>query len=126
VNCASRSRTPVEYHRAFPRTPVPGVVLGVMRGPIPGTSATGRLVGHSAGEFMSLAGGLLLPARPDASPTQTGGTRLELGDGFPMLGETVDGVAAAWTSYRTSGALAADQLIPRAVETMRRLGIADV
>jgi hypothetical protein len=75
---------------------------------------------------MTLVGALLLPARPDASPTQIGGTRIELGDGFPMLGETVDGVAAAWTSDRTSGTLAADQLIPRAVETMRRLGIADV
>ncbi len=43
-----------------------------------------------------------------------------------MLGETVDGIAAAWTSYRTVGAFDANQLVPRTVETMRRLEIADL
>jgi hypothetical protein len=117
---------PVEYHRAFPRVPIPSVALAVMRGQIPGSSATGRIVAHSAGEFGAHIGGLLLPARSDAPPTQRGGSRVELDGALPMLGEALDGIAAAWTGYRTSGALAADQLVPRALETMRRLELADV
>ena len=117
---------PVEYHRAFPRAPVPSTALGVMRGQIPGTAATGRVVVHSAGEFGSHIGAVLLPALPNAPATERGGTRIELDDGLPMLGEAIDGVAAAWTGYRASGAIAADQFVARAVETLRRLGIADV
>ncbi len=117
---------PVEYHRAFPRVPVPGTALGVMRGTIPGTSAVGRLAGHSGGAFGTLTGAVLLPARPGAPPTQRGGTTVVLDDGTHMLGEVVDGVAAAWTRDRTRGTLAAEQLVPHAVETLRRLGIAGV
>jgi len=35
-----------EYHRAFPSLPVPGSAFAVMRGPIPGTSLTGRIAFH--------------------------------------------------------------------------------
>lgn len=66
------------------------------------------------------------PSDQFAPATERGGTRIELDDGLPMLGEAVDGVAAAWTGYRASGAIAADEFVPRAVETLRRLGIASV
>jgi hypothetical protein len=36
-----------EYHRAFPSLPVPGTAFAVMRGPIPGTSLTGRVAFYS-------------------------------------------------------------------------------
>jgi hypothetical protein len=37
------------YHRAFPSLPVPGTAFAVMRGPIPGTSLTGRVALHGEG-----------------------------------------------------------------------------
>ena len=116
---------PVNYHRAFPRVPMPGRARIVARGTLPGTSTVGRVVytsqGRRAGKTMR--GGVLLPATADAPDLALGG---EVVEATNMYGETADGIAALWDRGRVSGQLGSADLVRRALATARELGIAAV
>jgi len=82
------------YHAAFPTLPVPGRVIAVMRGRLPGTELVGRLAWHAErSEATDNVGrnAVLLPAAAQAEETPPDGVR---------TGElrlcARDGVFAAW------------------------------
>src|SRR5215211_58864 len=92
------------YHSAFPTLPVPGRVIAVMRGRLPGTELLGRLAWHTERpEATDNVGrnAVLLPAAPEAEATPPGG--LKAGDGGLRLAVR-DGVFAAWARRDTPGA----------------------
>lgn len=118
---------PDEYHRAYPSLPVPGRAVAVMRGTLPGTQASGRLVYHAERSLKAAErarGAVLLPAPPGAQPTPPGGHR------YPdhrLVHENVDGVTVLW-SMTTAGFFREEQegLIERAVALARARGLAQV
>jgi hypothetical protein len=116
---------PDDYHRAFPSLGVPGRAVAVMRGRMPGTQWTGRLVYH-AERALKLSerarGAVLLPASPHAEATPRGGVRVPERQ---LVYELRDGVVVLW-SMRTAGLLREEQddLIARAVEFARERGLA--
>jgi hypothetical protein len=92
------------YHAAFPTLPVPGRVIAVMRGVLPGTDLVGRLAWHAErAEATHNVGrnAVLLPAAPNAEETPPGGVKA--GDGDLRLAVR-DGVFAAWTRRDAPGA----------------------
>ena len=114
------SEDPYEFHRAFPDLPVPGEAYGVMRGVLPGSSLTGRVV---AGVERSMAGPppywdrvldemphgptgsdtVLLPVRPEV-PDAHPDTGMAWGDGGFAVRR---GVLVAWqprTTVQADGA----------------------
>jgi hypothetical protein len=115
---------PVELHRAAPGIPVPGTAEGVLRGPIGGKLATGRLLWTSQGGRTSgsVRGAAWFPARAGAS-TPLGGLLHQPTD---MYAEIVDGSAWCWARLRSLGALETAALATRAVQTMGDLGLADL
>jgi hypothetical protein len=115
---------PVELHRAAPGMPVPGTAEGVLRGPVGGTTATGRLLWTSQGARTSgsVRGAAWFPARAGAT-TPLGG---QLHQPTDMYAEVVDGSAWCWARLRSIGALESAALGPRAVQTMTDLGLADL
>jgi hypothetical protein len=108
------SEDPFEFHRAFPDLPVPGEAYGVMRGTLPGTSITGRVV---AGIDRIVSGPpaywdrvldelphgptgsdtVLIPVRPDA-PDAHPDTGMAWGDGGFAVRR---GVLVAWQPRAT-------------------------
>lgn len=112
----------VEYHRRFPRVPVPGTALGVMRGRLPGTAVLGRLVFHQQGNGTgdAVRGGVLFEAPPHPPPFRLGGTFVEE---TQMYVEVVDGIAAIWNAERTVAGLHSARLAEGAVSTARRVGL---
>jgi len=118
---------PDEYHRAFPSLPVPGRAVAVMRGTLPGTHATGRLVYHAERSLKAAdraRGAVLLPAPPRAQPTPPGGHRHP---DHRLVHENVDGVTVLW-SMTTAGFFREEQegLVERAVALARERGLAQV
>ncbi len=91
------------YHAAFPTLPVPGRVIAVMRGALPGTDLVGRLAWHAErAEATHNVGrnAVLLPAAPQAEETPAWGVKA---DGALRLAVR-DGVFAAWARRDTPGA----------------------
>ncbi len=115
---------PVALHRSQPRCPVPGRAIGVVGGVLPGTVAAGR-VGffvqgrHTGGPYRSA---VMVSARSGAA-TPLGGT---LDDASDVYVEVTDDVVYAWPRARSRGALNAAAAVAAALETFRRLGLADV
>ena len=111
------SEDPYAFHRAFPDLPVPGEAYGVMRGTLPGTSITGRVV---AGIDRIVAGPpaywdrvleelphgptgsdtVLIPVRPDV-PDAHPDDGMEWGDGGFAVRR---GVLVAWQPRATADA----------------------
>jgi hypothetical protein len=92
------------YHAAFPTLPVPGRVIAVMRGRLPGTDLVGRLAWHAERPEATRNVGrnaVLLPAAPGAEETPPGGVRAEVGD---LRLFVRGGVFAAWTRRDAPGA----------------------
>ena len=90
------------YHAAFPTMPVPGRVIAVMRGRLPGTDLVGRLAWHAERPEATHNVGrnaVLLPAAPHAAETPPGGVKA---DGDLHL-SVRDGVFAAWTRRDAPG-----------------------
>lgn len=112
---------PAGYHRAFPKLPLPGAARIVLRGTLPGTGASGRIVytvqGRRAGG--KLRGGVLLPAPAGAAEQPLGGAGVEA---TKMYAEIVDGIVAVWDRGRVAAPDAGD-LVRRAVSTLRELGL---
>jgi hypothetical protein len=116
---------PDDYHRAFPSLGVPGRAVAVMRGRMPGTQWTGRLVYHAERALKRserARGAVLLPASPGAETTPAGGLQLPERQ---LVYELRDGVVVLW-SMRTAGLLREEQddLVARAVEFARERGLA--
>jgi hypothetical protein len=91
------------YHSAFPRLPVPGRVIAVMRGPLPGTDLVGRVAWHAERpEAMHNVGrnAVLLPAAPRAEETPPAGVSVT---GADLRLAVRDGVFAAWTRRDVPG-----------------------
>jgi hypothetical protein len=115
---------PDDYHRAFPSLGVPGRAVAVMRGRMPGTQLTGRLVYHAEralGRSERARGAVLLPASPHAEATPEGGVRVPERQ---LVYELRDDVVVLW-SMRTAGLLREEQddLIARAVGLARERGL---
>jgi hypothetical protein len=92
------------YHAAFPTLPVPGRVIAVMRGRLPGTDFVGRVAWHAErAEATHNVGrnAVLLPAAPDAEDTPRGGVKASDGD---LRLAVRDGVFAAWARRDAPGA----------------------
>jgi hypothetical protein len=92
------------YHAAFPTLPVPGRVIAVMRGQLPGTDLVGRLAWHAERDEATRNVGrnaVLVPAAPRAEETPPRGVKP--GDGDLRL-EVRDGVFAAWARRDVPGA----------------------
>jgi hypothetical protein len=92
------------YHAAFPTLPVPGRVIAVMRGRLPGTDLLGRLAWHAERPEATHNVGrnaVLLPAAPGAEETPPGGVRAADGD---LRLAVRDGVFAAWRRRDAPGA----------------------
>ena len=92
------------YHAAFPTLPVPGRVIAVMRGRLPGTDLVGRLAWHAErAEATHNVGrnAVLLPAAPEAEQTPPEGVKVADGD---LRLFVRDGVFAAWTRRDAPGA----------------------
>jgi hypothetical protein len=90
------------YHSAFPALPVPGRVIAVMRGGLPGTDLAGRLAWHAERPEASQNVGrnaVLLPAPPAAPETSAEGLKA---DGDLRLFRR-DGIFAAWTRRDAPG-----------------------
>lgn len=127
---------PRAFHAAFPGLNVPGEAFGVLRGRLPGTTLTGRLLcgaerrmvlpddfrkvltnpGGSAGSDVAV-----VAVRADAPATPPEG---ELVDGLRVA--VADGVLTAWTSRRSwqADGEALDQLASDVAEVVSRLGLA--
>jgi hypothetical protein len=116
---------PETFHHAFPAQPAPGVARGVVRGVVPGTTTLGRLAWFAEGgrNHGALRGAVLLPAVPDAPATERGGTPIPE---TAMSAEVRDDVAAFWTWHRTEVPLDPGPLVARAMESARRLPIAEL
>ena len=117
------SEDPFEFHRAFSDLPVPGEAYGVMRGTLPGTSLTGRVV---AGVERKIGGPpaywdrildelphgpcgsdtVLVPVRPDA-PDAHPDAGLAWGDGGFAVRR---GVLVAWQPRRDNPQASGPQL----------------
>lgn len=115
---------PDDYHRAFPSLGVPGRAVAVMRGPLPGTGVTGRLVYHAERSLKGserARGAVLLPAAAGAQATPPGGVRVPERQ---LVYEHRDGVTVLW-SLRTAGLFREEQddLVARAVELARERGL---
>jgi hypothetical protein len=92
------------YHAAFPTLPVPGRVIAVMRGRLPGTDLVGRLAWHGERDEAAHNVGrnaVLLPAAQSAEETPPGGVKTAGGD---LRLAVRDGVFAAWTRRDAPGA----------------------
>ena len=134
------SEDPYAFHRAFPDLPVPGEAYGVMRGTLPGTTVTGRVV---AGVERSLAGPppywdrvldemphgpagsdtVIVPVRPGA-PDAHPDTGAAWGDGGYAVRR---GLLVAWRPRATPNAdgAALDALAAEAVALAREQGLLD-
>lgn len=114
---------PVALHRAAPHSPVPGAVIGVMRGPLGGTATVGRLLWTSQGGPSSdtVRAAAWLPARAGAD-TPVGGVLHEPTD---MYAEIVDGSLWCWSRQRSVRKLEAETLGDRAIRTAVGLGLID-
>jgi hypothetical protein len=91
------------YHTAFPMLPVPGRVIAVMQGRLPGTDLVGRLAWHAERPEATRNVGrnaVLLPATPRAGETPPGG--IKAGDGDLRLAVR-GGVFAAWARRDARG-----------------------
>src|SRR5262249_56673595 len=74
------------YHAAFPTLPVPGRVIAVMRGQLPGTDVVGRVAWHAERSESTRNVGrnaVLVSAAPDAKDTPPGDVKV--GDGTLRL-----------------------------------------
>ena len=114
---------PVEFHRAFPTQPVPGIASGVLRGPLPGWDGIeGRLVfmAHGRGTTNTVRTAVLIAAPEDAPTFPPGG---QLVPETEMYVEVVDGIAAMWNRYRSAGQLEAEPTLERALVTARQVGL---
>ena len=98
-----------------------------MRGTLPGTQVTGRLVYHAERALAAAErarGAVLLPAAPGAPPTPPGGNR------YPdsaLVHQNAGEVTVLW-SMRTAGFFREeqDELIERAIALARERGLAAV
>jgi hypothetical protein len=116
------SEDPVEFHRAFPTQPVPGIASGVLRGPLPGWDGLeGRLVFmvHGRGTTNSVRTAVLIAAPEGAPPIPPGG---QLVPETEMYVEVVDGIAAIWNQRRSFGQLEAEPTLARALTTAGQVG----
>ncbi|MCB0898168.1 MAG: hypothetical protein H6528_10680 [Actinobacteria bacterium] len=114
----------VALHRSFRLLPFPGVAKAVLRGPIPGTRADGRVViaaqgGRTSGTYRTV---VLAPAAPGAT-TPVGGVLHQPTDSYV---EVSDGVAAGWPRTRTPNGFDSEASIGRAVAALRDRGLADL
>jgi hypothetical protein len=85
------------YHAAFPTLPVPGRVIAMMRGTLPGTDLVGRLAWHAERPESTRNVGrnaVLLPAAPRVEETPPGGVKAGSGD---LRLSVRDGIFAAWS-----------------------------
>lgn len=114
----------VALHRTQPRCPVPGRALGVLRGVLPSTGATGRVAVFSQGRHTSgtYRSAVIAPAAPGAT-TPVGGVRHEASD---LYVEVADGVAYAWPRGRSAGAFNAAATVAAAVQTLTAMGLAQL
>lgn len=132
------SEDPYAFHNAFPDLPVPGEAYGVMRGTLPGTSITGRVV---AGVERIIGGPpaywdrvldelphgptgsdtVLIPVRPDA-PDAHPDTGMPWGDGGFAVRR---GVLVAWQPRATPQAdgAALDALVGHVVGLAEQQGL---
>lgn len=114
---------PVEFHRAFPTQPVPGIANGVLHGSLPGWDGVeGRLVfmAHGRGTTNTVRTAVLIAAPEGASAFPPGGQLVAETD---MYVEVVDGIAALWNRYRSAGQLEAEPTLDRARTTARQVGL---
>ena len=114
----------VALHRSFRLLPFPGVAKAVLRGPITGTRADGRVViaaqgGRTSGTYRTA---VLAPAAVGAA-TPVGGLLHQPTDTYV---EVSDGVAAAWPRTRTPNGFDSEASIGRAVAALRDRGLADL
>ena len=126
---------PRAFHAAFPGLNLPGEAFGVLRGRLPGTALTGRLVccaerplalPDDFRAFLSDPGGavgcdvVVVPVAPEAAPTPP--------EGEPcgsLRIAVADGVLTAWRvrpSWQADVA-ALDRLVPDVAEVMKRRGL---
>lgn len=117
---------PAALHRRFPRLPIPGTSMGVLAGPLPGSTATGRLTWQTQshpGSSSYLRRGAVVPARPGAVAPPVGGVLVGSTD---MYAAVADGLACCWTRTNSEGRLDTAELAERAVATFRESGLAEV
>jgi hypothetical protein len=132
------SEDPYEFHRAFPDLPVPGEAYGVMRGTLPGTSITGRVV---AGIDRIVSGPPAywdrvldqLPHGPTGSDTVLIPARPDVPDAHPEIGmpwgdggfAVRRGVLVAWQPRATPHAdgAALDALVGHVVALAEHQGL---
>jgi hypothetical protein len=117
---------PVALHRREPRLPLPGTSLGVLAGPLPGTTTFGRLTWQTQshpGSSAYLRPAAVVEARPDAPALPVGGRLVADTDMYVAL---ADGRAGCWTRTNSPGRLETADLATRAVATFRAAGVADL
>lgn len=113
---------PVELHRTHRHLPFPGRALGLLTGPLPGSTATGHLAfavqgGRTTGTYRTV---VIAPAAPGAA-TPLGGTVHQPTDQYV---EVADGLAVSWPRVRSVGRLEAVEKSAAGVTTLRDLGLA--
>lgn len=122
-----RVEDPVALHRRFPRLPIPGTSLGLLAGPLPGTSTFGRLTFNAQGDRRNSASvrrGVMVEAAPDAPPTPLGGVKVDETDCWVAV---QDGVACAWPRAQNPGhRLDVAELTERSIAALRVSGAAAV
>lgn len=122
-----RVEDPVALHRRFPRLPIPGTSLGLLAGPLPGTSTFGRVTFNSQGDRRNASyvrRGVMVEAAPDAQSTPLGGVRVDAADCWVAV---QDGVACAWPRAQNPGhRLDIAELTERSIAALRATGAAAV
>lgn len=114
---------PVAFHRAHPRSPVPGRAVGVVRGRIPRTSIEGRVGLYvSTPEREAPRPVVMVSARPRVE-TPLGGIH-DRATG--VRAEVADGVAYAWSDASTSDPGDVAPRVAEAVATLRRFDHAEL
>ena len=109
------------FHLAFPAQPLPGKVLAVMRGTLPGTAVAGRVLYLTEGPAGPVRGAVMLPA-PGVPDTPVGGVRDRERQ---MVWNVRDNIGSAW-SLRTADSRLAEEdgLVARAIDIARAGGVA--